>query len=205
MQNESISTPPLTKIVFVTSRILAGLSDILVVSHDVDGEWQFLDNALVDAHDVTAIELSAVLQRDDTVQQALGIQKGMLARRSAAGARWHVAAGRAPLRLTVVKVPLKASSAAGMSSAVVTVKRRNWGPGGAVAGFILGIAQAIGQAMAIIYGNQGAAGAAHNVGPILTANLSKYLLETICLVIIGSLAAGYAARELDVREQIVAG
>jgi hypothetical protein len=204
MQNESLSTPPLTKIVFITSRILAGLSDILVVSHSEDGEWQFLDNALVDAHDVTAIELSAVLQRDDTVQQALGIQKGMIARRSAAGARWHVAAGRAPLRLTVVNVPLKAS-AAGMSSAVVTVKRRNWGSGGAVAGFILGIAQAIGQAMAVIYANQGAAGAAHNVGPVLTANLSKYLLETVCLAVIGALAAGYAARELDVREQIVAG
>jgi hypothetical protein len=72
---------------FTTHRVLQG-SPILLVSHDEDGDWQFLCGTTNELSEAALVCLGDMLARDDTLNQVADLPEGWMAERSTVGAPW---------------------------------------------------------------------------------------------------------------------
>ena len=76
------------KAIFTCPHILAGAS-ILYVTHDIEGDWQFLCEH--DSHteeNAKIITLKQVVELDNTVNDLYEMPKGVGAKRDSVGAKW---------------------------------------------------------------------------------------------------------------------
>ena len=74
--------------VFTTRPVLEGLP-ILRVSHDADGEWQFLCTTTTDAADLKIVALSEIVRRDLSVNELFQLSYGWSAWRESPEAAWE--------------------------------------------------------------------------------------------------------------------
>lgn len=84
---------PLNLAVIVCSRVLERSSPVLHVSHDEEGDWQFLcdgDHGHDHGDRGRVLSLGEVLALDSSLEGLAGLPEGFRAWRSAAGAAWRV-------------------------------------------------------------------------------------------------------------------
>jgi hypothetical protein len=82
-----------------TSRHLRDGQPILFVSHDSDGEWQFLCGDIGDDEECMVICLACAYLRDKTIGELADMPAGWQARRDSVAAPWECfAVGKAPER-----------------------------------------------------------------------------------------------------------
>jgi Domain of unknown function (DUF4262) len=72
---------------FTTRRVIEG-SPVLLVSHDEEGDWQFLCGTTSDSADGALVSLGSMLVRDSTLSEVAGMPEGWMAERAHAGAKW---------------------------------------------------------------------------------------------------------------------
>jgi hypothetical protein len=72
---------------FTTTRVLGELP-ILLVSHDEDGDWQFLCGTTNEAKDGALVSLGSMFGRDGTLGELADLPEGWTAERSEVGACW---------------------------------------------------------------------------------------------------------------------
>jgi hypothetical protein len=72
---------------FTTRRVLEGLP-ILRVSHDSDGDWQFLCGTTTATEDAALVSLAEMLRLDDTLVEVADLAVGWAARRDGADLPW---------------------------------------------------------------------------------------------------------------------
>jgi hypothetical protein len=74
--------------VFTTRQIAAG-EPVLHVSHDEDGDWQFLAYTTPDEKDGILIHIGHLLERDSTLKKVLDLPLGWHAYRKAEDQKWE--------------------------------------------------------------------------------------------------------------------
>jgi hypothetical protein len=74
--------------VFTTKPVIHDGLPILLVSHDTDGDWQFLCGTTNQVDDAAVVSLGGILQRDPTLLQLADLLKGWQASRQDAGDAW---------------------------------------------------------------------------------------------------------------------
>jgi hypothetical protein len=74
--------------VFTSRQVLEDRLPILEVSHDDDGDWQFLCGTTDDEDDARMISLAHALALDPSIGELADLPPGKSARRKRAGARW---------------------------------------------------------------------------------------------------------------------
>jgi hypothetical protein len=72
---------------FTTKQVLAG-SPILLVSHDEEGDWQFLCGTTNEPSECVLVCLREMLARDGTIAQVADLPAGWMAERPNVGAAW---------------------------------------------------------------------------------------------------------------------
>ena len=72
---------------FTTRRVLDGLP-ILLVTHDQDGDWQFLCGTTNDTKDCANVSLAGILGRDGTLVEVADLPAGWSAERPKIGGTW---------------------------------------------------------------------------------------------------------------------
>ena len=73
---------------FTTERVREG-SPVLLVSHDKDGDWQFLCGTTNDPREGALVRLGNMLANDNTLAEIADLPEGWTARRTGLGAKWH--------------------------------------------------------------------------------------------------------------------
>jgi hypothetical protein len=73
---------------FATTRVLDGLP-ILLVSHDEDGDWQFLCGTTNEVEDGAVVSLGAVVGLDQTLGDLADLPEGWQARRPTIDGQWR--------------------------------------------------------------------------------------------------------------------
>jgi hypothetical protein len=73
---------------FTTTPVLEGREPVRLVSHDNDGDWQFLCDTTVDAADCRMVCLGCALEHDDTLRTIADLPKGWYAVRAGVGQPW---------------------------------------------------------------------------------------------------------------------
>jgi hypothetical protein len=73
--------------VFTTKPVLDG-HPILLVSHDREGDWQFLCGTTNRAEDAKIVSLGCIFERDGTLAEVAGLPEGWTAYRRVKGAAW---------------------------------------------------------------------------------------------------------------------
>jgi len=84
---------PINLAVIVCRKVLDGSAPILSVSHDEDGEWQFLcdgDHAHNKADQARLVAMAEALALDPSLEELGALPTGFRAWRSAQGALWQV-------------------------------------------------------------------------------------------------------------------
>lgn len=76
--------------VFSLARIFDGGAPILIVVHDDDGDWQFLDGSTVLPQEAFIVGLQEIVSHDPTLLQVACLPCGYKAWRHTAGGAWHV-------------------------------------------------------------------------------------------------------------------
>jgi Domain of unknown function (DUF4262) len=71
-----------------TRRVLEGLP-ILHVSHDGDGDWQFLCGTTTETEDCSLVSLGEMLRRDGTLSEVADLPPAWTASRDGADRPWH--------------------------------------------------------------------------------------------------------------------
>jgi hypothetical protein len=74
--------------VFTTRPVLQGGHPILLVTHDRNGDWQFLCGTTNRSEDGQVVSLAAILERDPTVAEVADLPEGSQAQREQKGAPW---------------------------------------------------------------------------------------------------------------------
>lgn len=74
---------------FCLRQIMDGSSPILLVCHDDDGRWQFLDGENVSMADALLVGLSNVVSLDPSVRELADLPVGWQATRRDADSPWH--------------------------------------------------------------------------------------------------------------------
>ncbi len=74
--------------VFTTRQVLEGLP-ILRVTHDSDGDWQFLCDTTYDVADLKVVGLGEIVKRDLTINELFQLNYGWQAMREAVGDKWQ--------------------------------------------------------------------------------------------------------------------
>ncbi len=77
-------------------RILRGESLIRLVSHDEDGDWQFLDGEHVFEEDAALLHLGDMVRFDPTLRALADLPVGSYAWRRKLLDPWHIARGEPP-------------------------------------------------------------------------------------------------------------
>ena len=72
---------------FTTRRVIEG-SPVLLVSHDEEGDWQFLCGTTNDPANGALVSLGSILARDSTLSEVADLQEGWMAERAQVGAEW---------------------------------------------------------------------------------------------------------------------
>ncbi len=77
-----------TRPVFTTKFVIENNSDIIYVSHDADGDWQFFSKEEAYEKDVRVVSLNEILEIDASVNKILCLPEGTEAWRSKKGDKW---------------------------------------------------------------------------------------------------------------------
>jgi len=80
---------PDNTLAFTTSRALENGEPILLVSHDYEGDWQFLCGDVTDEEQGKIICLGCAYQRDKSVGELADLPLGWQARRESVDAAWE--------------------------------------------------------------------------------------------------------------------
>jgi hypothetical protein len=75
-------------------RIVSGERPVLVVTHDDDGSWQFLDGEAVSNEDASVVGLGTMIELDPTLVQVAALPWGWVAVRERVGGAWNVQPAR---------------------------------------------------------------------------------------------------------------
>jgi hypothetical protein len=75
--------------VFTTKPVLEDGLPILLVSHDGDGDWQFLCGTTNRTDDAKIVSLGCIFERDPTLAEIADLPEGWRADRQAKGATWN--------------------------------------------------------------------------------------------------------------------
>lgn len=74
---------------FTTRPVLEQGLPVLLVSHDPEGDWQFLCGTTTELEDCKLVCLGCAFQRDPTLAEVADLPLGWLAEREAAGGAWE--------------------------------------------------------------------------------------------------------------------
>jgi hypothetical protein len=74
--------------VFTTKTVLEDDHPILLVSHDVEGDWQFLCGTTNRPKDGRMVSLGCILERDNTISEVADLPEGWTAYRKSQTATW---------------------------------------------------------------------------------------------------------------------
>jgi len=80
---------PDNSVAFSTVRVFRENFPILLVSHDEDGDWQFLCGTTLDKKHIFVACLGCVFERDRTIGELADLPIGWTATRDYIGAPWH--------------------------------------------------------------------------------------------------------------------
>ena len=80
---------PANTAAFTTTRVLYDNFPVLVVSHDEDGEWQFLCGTTTASSDGLVVCLGCAYERDLTLSQVADLPQGWQAQRRHVGGPWE--------------------------------------------------------------------------------------------------------------------
>jgi hypothetical protein len=80
---------PVNAVAYCTARVARDRFPVLRVSHDMDGDWQFLDATTDEPGECVLLCLGCVLERDPTLAQISDLPAGWSAYRSETGAEWE--------------------------------------------------------------------------------------------------------------------
>ena len=72
-----------------TRRIVYDGDPILAVVHDVDGDWEFIDNGPLELDDLMLVHLGHIVEHHSEVMQFADLPPGWEARRSDARSEWR--------------------------------------------------------------------------------------------------------------------
>jgi hypothetical protein len=75
--------------VITTRRIVQGERSILLVVHDVDGDWQFLDGEAADTSSAMVVGLGNIVKRDESLRILADLPCGWRAWRANANISWQ--------------------------------------------------------------------------------------------------------------------
>jgi len=75
--------------VITTSRVVQEGRAILLVIHDEDGEWQFLDGGEVRAEDGMVVSLGNIVRRDNSLTSLANLRVGWQAWRENIHSSWN--------------------------------------------------------------------------------------------------------------------
>jgi hypothetical protein len=75
--------------VITTRRIVQGERSILLVVHDVDGDWQFLDGEAADMPSAMVVGLGNMVRRDESLRGLADLPSGWRAWRANANTPWQ--------------------------------------------------------------------------------------------------------------------
>lgn len=76
--------------VFTTKDILSGAAAILHVSHDIEGDWQFLEMGNVSESDARVVSLGEIVELDSTVLEVADLPVGSVAVRDDRNSSWKI-------------------------------------------------------------------------------------------------------------------
>ena len=74
--------------VFTTKPVIHGGLPILLVSHETDGDWQFLCGTTNNLDDAAVVSLGCILERDQTLLELADLPEGWEAKRKKSGGTW---------------------------------------------------------------------------------------------------------------------
>lgn len=74
--------------VFTTKPVIQAGLPVLLVSHDTDGDWQFLCGTTNQVEDGAVVSLGAMLERDQSLEDLADLPEGWQARRKKVGEPW---------------------------------------------------------------------------------------------------------------------
>lgn len=80
---------------FTTKPVMHGGDPVLLVSHDEDGDWQFVCGTTNDSADGLIVCLGCAYQRDTSIGEVADLPVGWQAWRSYVGGRWERSRSRA--------------------------------------------------------------------------------------------------------------
>jgi hypothetical protein len=86
---------PIETAAFTTAPVLECREPVRLVSHDDDGDWQFLCDTTVETTDGRVICLGCALERDESLREIADLPQGWYATRERVGDPW-VRAPRPP-------------------------------------------------------------------------------------------------------------
>ena len=79
----------ITTAAFTTRRVIEEGLPVLLVSHDLDGEWQFLCGTTNETADCRIVCLGCAYERDPTIAGVSDLPIGWMAERDAIGGAWE--------------------------------------------------------------------------------------------------------------------
>lgn len=80
---------PINTAAFTTTRVLRDGYPVLLVSHDQDGDWQFMCTTTNDSADAEIVCLGCAYERDRTVAEVADLPPGWQAWRDSVGGPWE--------------------------------------------------------------------------------------------------------------------
>lgn len=79
---------PINTAAFTTRPVLEQGVPVLLVSHDEDGDWQFLCGTTTELDDCKIVCLGCAFERDPTLAEVADLPLGWMAERDALGDEW---------------------------------------------------------------------------------------------------------------------
>lgn len=80
---------PIETTAFCTAKVVHGRFPVLQVSHDWEGDWQFLDATTEQPEDCVIVCLGCVYEKDQTLSQIADLPAGWSAWRTQVGGSWE--------------------------------------------------------------------------------------------------------------------
>jgi hypothetical protein len=80
---------PIATATYCTGRVAKDRMPILHVSHDDEGDWQFLDGTTEEPEDCTLLCFGCVFEMDSRVGELADLPRGWMAWRDSPGHPWH--------------------------------------------------------------------------------------------------------------------
>jgi hypothetical protein len=80
---------PIKTLAYTTTRVLRDGYPVLLVSHDHDGDWQFLCDTTNRVEDCLVVCLGCAFQRDQSVRPLADLPTGWQARRESIAGSWE--------------------------------------------------------------------------------------------------------------------